>query len=405
MTGDRSLGSLLRQPRIRRRLLLAAGVLLLGMLMLSAVYRFWNLQHSDSLLPQTRTPVWRESGHSDPYVPAKADQNHPFPVWPQTPALALPSRDREAVWKRVRQGQTEQQPLRGLVVFVDAGHGGMDSGAVWQDPESGHIVEEKQAALAIGRAIAQKLRALGAEVIELRTDDQFISLGARTAEVGRILLGRYLKELGALLTGEQRQTLEELYPKLQWIQDHNSDEQSGILGGMGTTAEARLLLDIERQFPEALFLSVHLNASEHEQVSGTQVYLLRNYLIYERQNTSTFPVAQPPYRWTDGEERTNPIYVDYDDPARGHLAVSLYEAIAETLPHMRTGAGARSVLDENFFVLRTCNLPSVLLETGFMTHASDRAYLFGARAPGDFAEAIARGLLTYVQRVEIKNGE
>lgn len=62
-------------------------------------------------------------------------------------------------------------PLRGLVMVVDPGHGGIDSGAV----ERG--IQEKGINLAISRALARELRGLGAQVALTRVGDQHLATG------------------------------------------------------------------------------------------------------------------------------------------------------------------------------------------------------------------------------------
>ncbi len=56
-------------------------------------------------------------------------------------------------------------PLHGRRIAIDAGHGGIDSGAEY------HSQAEKAVNLALARRIGDKLTAAGAEVIYTRTDD------------------------------------------------------------------------------------------------------------------------------------------------------------------------------------------------------------------------------------------
>ena len=65
-------------------------------------------------------------------------------------------------------------PLLGKRIVVDAGHGGTDIGA----PGPGDI-PEKDLNRMIATSLAQKLRALGAEVVESRTDDNTVDLYSR----------------------------------------------------------------------------------------------------------------------------------------------------------------------------------------------------------------------------------
>ena len=66
-------------------------------------------------------------------------------------------------------------PLEGLRIVLDAGHGGYDNGA----PGAKVGANEKDLNLSIVLAAAEKLRALGAEVILSRSDDTAVSLNER----------------------------------------------------------------------------------------------------------------------------------------------------------------------------------------------------------------------------------
>jgi N-acetylmuramoyl-L-alanine amidase len=68
----------------------------------------------------------------------------------------------------------ELRPIRRVV--VDAGHGGLDPGAIGPTR-----VREKDVTLAISRRLAARLRRAGFEVIMTRSDDRFVALEERTA--------------------------------------------------------------------------------------------------------------------------------------------------------------------------------------------------------------------------------
>lgn len=59
----------------------------------------------------------------------------------------------------------DEPPLRGAIILVDPGHGGLDPGAV------GHGVQEKDINLAVGTLLAARLTAAGATVLLTRSGD------------------------------------------------------------------------------------------------------------------------------------------------------------------------------------------------------------------------------------------
>ncbi len=76
---------------------------------------------------------------------------------------------------------TREKPLDGVRIVLDAGHGGDDNGARGFSTSDEKVLNEKQLNLAIVMDAAEKLKALGANVSLIRTDDTTVSLYARMA--------------------------------------------------------------------------------------------------------------------------------------------------------------------------------------------------------------------------------
>ncbi len=77
----------------------------------------------------------------------------------------------------------QPKPLRripGAKIVIDAGHGGLDPGALGVGP-----VPEKRITLAIAREVARRLRERGATVVMVRDGDTFVTLDGRAAVADR----------------------------------------------------------------------------------------------------------------------------------------------------------------------------------------------------------------------------
>ncbi|KKJ00017.1 DUF3747 domain-containing protein [Prochlorothrix hollandica] len=61
----------------------------------------------------------------------------------------------------------------------------------------------------------------------------------------------------------------------------------------------------------------------------------------------------------------------------------------------------RGVRQARFYVLRNTSMPSVLVETGFVTGSEDAARFRNSEARGQIAQAIAQGILTYAQQTAL----
>ncbi len=176
-----------------------------------------------------------------------------------------------------------------LVVVIDPGHGGKDSGAVGL----GGILE-KDIILPISKRIAQVLQQNGVQVVMTRDSDYFVTLPGR----------------------------------VQLAERANAD----------------------------VFVSIHANAVGlgRSDVSGLETY--------------------------------------YYDSGLG-LARIVHNSILQSV-----NVKDRRVRRARFFVLRKSSMPSILVETGYLTGREDNAKLRNLAYQNQMAEAIARGILQYLNR-------
>jgi N-acetylmuramoyl-L-alanine amidase len=75
------------------------------------------------------------------------------------------------------------------------------------------------------------------------------------------------------------------------------------------------------------------------------------------------------------------------------LARTIHQSVLQS-----TGARDRGVRTARFYVLRNTSMPSVLVEVGFVTGQEDAYRLANPGYRSQMADAIARGILQYLQR-------
>jgi N-acetylmuramoyl-L-alanine amidase len=179
-------------------------------------------------------------------------------------------------------------PRGRVVVVVDPGHGGKDSGA----PGLGGLLE-KDVVLPIGKRIATILEQNGIHAILTRDADFFVELQGR--------------------------------------------------------------VDIAERAHATLFVSVHANSIDNRpDVNGLEVYY-------------------------------------YDSGYR--LAEVVRTTILQSIPTLKD----RGTRKARFYVLRKSSMPSILVETGYMTGREDNPRLGNPEYQNRMAEAIARGIIKYLQ--------
>ncbi len=278
--------------------------------------------------------------------------------------------------------------LSGITIFLDPGHGGQDTGALYPAHSSDPIAIESEINLAVARKTKTELEALGATVILIRDTDIWQSIFYRIAWTGHYLVQQFLAELSA--AGYQSDRIEDLIPLLDQVMQINSDSEEsggrGLMSGEGASEELRLLLDLQAQYEDALYLSIHCNALDDDSsVRGLQVYYLTGATAYARENELAVD---------RGLANAAPVYRMYQDESRRRLAGLVHESVLERFPSLKY-EGQKSLVDENYAVLRELNLTSVLIELGFISNAQDRHLLTASSSQQQMAEGIAEAVYHY----------
>lgn len=223
--------------------------------------------------------------------------------------------------------------LRELVVAIDAGHGGKDPGAL--GPAG---VQEKKVTLAVARELARQIDAdPGMKAVLIRESDVFVPLQQR-----------YMKARGA-----------------------QAD----------------------------LFISIHADAAPSSAASGASVYVL-----------STRGASSQAARWLADQENAADLVggVSLDDKDRSLSAVLLdlsqsatmraSDDIAEQVLGALKKVGKAhkpGVERANFVVLRSPDVPSMLIETGFITNPGEEKKLDDPDYRQRLAAAISDGVRQY----------
>jgi N-acetylmuramoyl-L-alanine amidase len=215
------------------------------------------------------------------------------------------------------------------LVVIDAGHGGKDVGAI--SVGGGY---EKNVTLAIATATAKRLERAGKVRVKLtRADDRFIPLGGRVA--------------------------------------------------------------IARAARADLFISIHADAAGNAQARGASVYTLSAVAsdavaarLAARENKAdiiggvNLGVEAPD---------VGDIMVDLSRRATGNVSVAFAEILQDELSSRMLFRGEFHHF-AGFYVLKAPDVPSVLLETGYVTNTEDTEFLFSESGRRAVAEGIARAV-------------
>ena len=156
-----------------------------------------------------------------------------------------------------------------------------------------------------------------------------------------------------------------------------------------------------------LFLSIHCNyIPKADHIHGSESYVLglhkaeANLQVAKRENEVV-------YLEEDYEQHYG---VDPNSPA-GHILLSAFQnanleqsiLFAEKIENRiknQTSHKSRGVKQAGFYVLRETTMPSVLLETGYLSNAKDQAYLKTEAGQDQIVTAVIQALFDYKIQVE-----
>jgi N-acetylmuramoyl-L-alanine amidase len=234
--------------------------------------------------------------------------------------------------KAVRTAHAPGEGERDVIIAVDAGHGGEDPGAI------GHGgTREKDVTLAIARALATRI----------------------DAEPG----------MRAVLT-RQRDEFLELRDRIQRAHAMHAD----------------------------MFVSVHADSIVDRSVSGASVYVLSVHgasseaarWLAERENAADLVAGARP-----GDQDTlEPVLIDAAQSQMIGVSASAAELVVSALE----GVGAvrkAQVQRAGFVVLKSRDIPSMLVETAYISNPAEERRLRSSEQQLRLAQAIAGGVRSY----------
>jgi N-acetylmuramoyl-L-alanine amidase len=227
-----------------------------------------------------------------------------------------------------------ENPGRVLVVAIDAGHGGKDWGA-----KGKQNLIEKDLALDISKRAARAINdTRGFKAVLTRDKDVFLDLVERTR--------------------------------------------------------------IAKKKDADVFVSIHLNTAPRQGAGGVEVWLISpagaestaKKLLADRDRAAKELGLDEP---ENGDIMQ--MLVDVNQQAMMQRSLLLAEEILKATDRQGLPPGRR-VKQESFAVLKSIDMPSVLVEAGFLTNAKDAAFLKTKDGRQAIADAVASGVVSYLKK-------
>lgn len=230
-------------------------------------------------------------------------------------------------------------PKRDIIVVVDPGHGGKDPGAVGAKGE-----REKDVVLSIAQLLGKRLKKeKGFDVKLVRNDDFFVPLRKR--------------------------------------------------------------VEIARQHKADMFISVHADAAPRLTASGASVYCLSEggatsataRFMAQRENGADLLGATSLLNLRDRDPMLAGVILDMSMNATIAASLQLGNTVLGSLAGITT-LHQKRVEQAGFAVLKSPDVPSILVETGFISNVRDSQRLVTARHQQAVADGLFEGLQRYFEK-------
>lgn len=271
-------------------------------------------------------------------VPVRIATGVPAPMKtaPATPPATATATPAQGDAVKTMKDLMRSRGMRPLVIAIDAGHGGQDPGATGQSGK-----REKDVTLAIARELARQINATpGLKAYLTRDTDVFIPLNRRA--------------------------------------------------------------QLARQAKADMFVSIHADAAENRSANGSSVYVLslkgassqRARWLADKENASDL-IGGVRLEKTSGTlasvliDLTQSGQMKASEDAATHVLNGLSRIGRNHKPHIERA---------NFAVLRTSDMPAMLVETAFISNPDEERRLTDPSYQRQLARAVLDGVNTYFLR-------
>jgi N-acetylmuramoyl-L-alanine amidase len=168
--------------------------------------------------------------------------------------------------------------------------------------------------------------------------------------------------------------------------------------------------DIANKKDADLFISIHVNAVDAKSVQGTETFVLGlhrnkdNLEVAQMENSVILLEDDYSTRYEGFDPNLPESYIMFETMQEEYQEQSvLFASHIQTQFKQHAMRMDRSVKMAGFLVLRQTSMPSVLIETGFLSHANERNFLISSSGQTKLASAIYEAFVIYKSDIEEKS--
>jgi len=232
----------------------------------------------------------------------------------------------------VKRASEGYRPGRDIVIAIDAGHGGHDPGAL------GRRSKEKDIVLAISKELARRVNAEpGMSAVLIRNNDRFV--------------------------------------------------------------EHRDRIAIARRNKADLFVSIHADGFKDSRASGASVFALNlkganDEAAMQLDRRQKAPVSVGGVSLHDKDEVLASVLFDLSQNASLSASLDVGAKVSREMSRVAK-MHSKEVKQQSLLVLKAADMPSILVETGFITNSAEEKKLRDAKHQGRLSNAVLAGIRNY----------
>lgn len=158
-----------------------------------------------------------------------------------------------------------------------------------------------------------------------------------------------------------------------------------------------------------LFISIHANSAQSRTAYGAETFVVgasskENMEVAMRENSSILYEENYKSRYEGFDPNRAESYIMFDmmKSAFQTQSIELAQMVQRQLSKT-CSRNDRGVRQAGFLVLRHTNMPSILIELGYLTNANEEKYLSQTKSQKELAKAIHKAVMKYKESVEKKN--
>lgn len=168
--------------------------------------------------------------------------------------------------------------------------------------------------------------------------------------------------------------------------------------------------EIANQAKADLFICIHANSVPRPDVHGTETFVMglhrseQNFEVSKRENSVMLLDEKYKEKYEGFDPSSPESYILFSLTQSAFQESSLkFAGLVEQQFRTKLGRYSHGVKQAGFWVLWKTTMPSVLIETGFLTNAKDEAYLGSAEGQDAMAAGIFRAFREYKTQMEAIN--